>query len=55
MTRAQTAEARARHAAAKARWEAVVPEQKTAARKAMQQKRLADLNEAEKYGATIGK
>ena len=51
MTKAQTAEAKAQHDAAKAKWEAMTPEQKTAARKAMRQKRLADLNEAEKYGA----
>ncbi|TMH33295.1 MAG: hypothetical protein E6H66_12505 [Betaproteobacteria bacterium] len=51
MTKGQTAEAKAQHDAAKAKWEAMTPEQKTAARKAMRQKRLADLNEAEKYGA----
>jgi hypothetical protein len=51
MTKAETAQAKAQHDAAKAKWEALTPEQKSASRKAMQQKRLADMNEIERYGA----
>jgi hypothetical protein len=51
MTKAQTTQAQAQHNAAKAKWEALTPEQKSASRKALLQKRLADMNEMERYGA----
>lgn len=51
MTKAQTAQAQTEHDAAKAKWEAMTPEQKTAARKALQQKRLNEMNEMERFGA----
>jgi hypothetical protein len=51
LTHAQTAEAKAQRDAAKAKWNALTPAQKSAARKAMQQKRLADLNDMERFGA----
>ncbi len=51
ITKAETAQAKAQHDAAKAKWDAMTPEQKSASRKATQQKRLADMNEIERYGA----
>ena len=51
LTKAETAQAKAQHDAAKAKWDALTPAQKSAARKAMQQKRLADLSDMERFGA----
>lgn len=51
LTKAQTAQAKAEHDAAKAKWDALTPAQKSAARKAMQQKRLTEMNDVERYGA----
>jgi hypothetical protein len=51
LTKAQTGEAKAQHDAAKAKWDALTPAQKSAARKAMQQKRLAEMSDVERYGA----
>ena len=50
MTKSETAQAKSTREAAKAKWDAMTPDQKNAARKAMQQKRMADLDEMEKVG-----
>jgi hypothetical protein len=50
MTKSETAQMKAESDAAKTKWAALTPEQKTAARKAIQQKRLADLNAMERVG-----
>lgn len=48
MTKSETAQLKAEREAAKAKWDAMTPEQKAAARKAMQQKRMADMNAMER-------
>ncbi|HEX7272022.1 MAG TPA: hypothetical protein VF420_07730 [Casimicrobiaceae bacterium] len=50
MTKSENAQMKAQHDAAKAKWAAMTPDEKAAVRKAMQQKRLADLNDLEKVG-----
>ena len=51
LTKSQTAEAKAQHDAAKAKWNALTPAQKSATRKAAQQKKLAEMNDMERFGA----
>lgn len=48
MTKSETAQAKAEREAAQATWAKMTPEEKTAARKALQQKRMADMNAMEK-------
>lgn len=48
MTKAETAQAKAEADAANAKWAKMTPEEKAAARKALQQKRLADLTDMER-------
>ncbi len=50
MTKSETAQLKAEREAAQAKWAALTPEQKAAARKAAQQKRLADLDTMERVG-----
>jgi hypothetical protein len=49
-TQSETAQLRAEHDAANAKWAAMTPAQKAAVRKAAQQKRLADMNAIERAG-----
>ena len=49
-TQSETAQMRAEHDAANAKWAAMTPAQKAAVRKAAQQKRLADMNAIERAG-----
>jgi hypothetical protein len=48
MTKAETAQAKSEREAAQAKWAAMTPDQKKAARKAMQQKRLNEMDAMEK-------
>ena len=48
MTKSETAQAKAEREAAQAKWAAMTPDEKKAARKALQQKRLADMNAMER-------
>jgi hypothetical protein len=48
LTQSESAQAKAERDAALAKWNAMTPEQKTAARKALQQKRMADMNAMER-------
>jgi hypothetical protein len=50
MTKAETAQMKAEREAAQAKWATITPEQKTAIRKAAQQKRMADMNAMERVG-----
>ena len=50
MTKSETAQMKAERDAVQAKWAALTHEQKTAARKAMQQKRMADMNAMERVG-----
>src|SRR5215470_14237650 len=51
MSREETAQMKAEREAAKAKWDKMTPDEKAAAKKAAQQKRLADMNAAERAGA----
>lgn len=51
MSREETAQMKAEREAAKAKWDKMTPDEKAAARKAAQQKRLSDMNAAERAGA----
>jgi hypothetical protein len=50
MTKSESAQMKAEREAAKAKWDAMTPEQKAAARKAMQQKRMSEMNAMERVG-----
>ena len=50
MSKTETAQAKAAREAAKAKWDAMTPDEKNAIRKAAQQKRAAELNEIERTG-----
>jgi len=49
-TKSETAQAKAQREAAKAKWDAMTPEEKNAVRKAAQQKRASELSEIERTG-----
>ena len=49
-TKSETAQLKAQREAAKAKWDAMTPEEKNAVRKAAQQKRASELNEIERTG-----
>lgn len=51
MTREETADMKAEREAAQAKWDKMTPDEKTAAKKAANQKRLSDMNAAERAGA----
>ena len=51
MTQEETAQMKAEREAAKSKWDKMTPDEKAAARKAAQQKRLSDMNAAERAGA----
>jgi len=51
MTREETAEMKAQREAAKAKWDKMTPDEKAAAKKAAQQKRLSEMNAAERASA----
>jgi predicted Fe-S protein YdhL (DUF1289 family) len=49
-TKKQTAQLKAEHEAAKAKWDKMTPDEKAAVRKSAQQKRLSELNTMERVG-----
>jgi len=49
-TKSETAQLKAQREAAKAKWDAMTPEEKNAVRKAAQQKRASELSEIERTG-----
>lgn len=49
-TKTQTAQLKAEREAAKAKWDKMTPDEKTAVRKAAQQKRMSELNALERVG-----
>jgi hypothetical protein len=49
-TKSESADLKAQRAAAKAKWDAMTPEEKNAVRKAAQQKRASELSEIERAG-----
>lgn len=51
MTREETADMKAEREAAQAKWDKMTSDEKTAAKKAANQKRLSDMNAAERAGA----
>ena len=51
MTREETAQMKSEREAAKAKWDKMTPDEKAAAKKAAQQKRLTDMNAAERASA----
>jgi len=50
VTKTETADAKAAREAAKAKWDAMTPDEKNAVRKAAQQKRASELSEIERTG-----